>query len=200
MRCELISWRQVRILSRRLVSLIRSSDFEPDMIVAIGRGGYVPARVLSDYLDIYNLTSFKIEHYRRARKQPQARIRYPLSANVKGLKLLLVDDVSDAGDTFELALAHLHSCGPPAEVRAVALHHKAGSSFVPDYFAVEISEWRWLIYPWAILEDVTGFIRELGLVGASIEVMRADIEQAHGVRIPDQVLRDARTLAGRVAR
>ena len=170
------------------------------MIVAIGRGGYVPARVLSDCLDIYNLTSFKIEHYRRAHKQPQARIRYPLCANVKGLKVLLVDDVSDAGDTFELALAHLHACGPPAEIRAVALHHKAGSSFVPDYFAVEISEWRWLIYPWAILEDVTGFIRELGLVGAPPEVMRAAIEQAHGVRIPDQVLRDARTLARRVQR
>ena len=49
MRCELISWKQVRILSRRLVALIRASAYEPDMIVAIGRGGYVPARLLSDW-------------------------------------------------------------------------------------------------------------------------------------------------------
>ena len=170
------------------------------MIVAIGRGGYVPARLLSDYLDIYNLSSFKIEHYRRAHKQPEARIRYPLPVNVKGLKLLLVDDVSDAGDTFELALAHLRDCGPPVQIKTAVLHHKTCSSLVPDYFAAEIREWRWLIYPWAIHEDVTGFIRELGLVGAAIEVMRADIERVYGVRIPDQVLRDAGMLAERAAR
>jgi hypoxanthine phosphoribosyltransferase len=197
MRCELVSWAQVRSLSRRLVSLIRSSSFQPDTIVAIGRGGYMPARLLSDYLDVYDLTSFKIEHYRRAHRQAEARVRYPLSANVAGKQLLLVDDVSDAGDTFELALAHLADCGPPARVRTAALHHKRGSRFTPDYFAVEITEWRWLIYPWAILEDVSGFIRELSLVDAPLAKIKADIQRSYGVRVSDQVLRDARELARR---
>jgi len=80
MRSELVSWEQFRTLARQLALLVRSSGFKPDMIVAIGRGGYMPARVLSDYLDIYNLSGFKIEHYRRAQKQVQARVRYPLSA------------------------------------------------------------------------------------------------------------------------
>lgn len=90
--------------------------------------------MLSDYLDIYNLSGFKIEHYRRAQKQAQARVRYALSANVEGLKLLLVDDVSDGGDTFEVAVSHLHERGPPAEIRTAVLHHKAVSSFVPDFY------------------------------------------------------------------
>jgi hypoxanthine phosphoribosyltransferase len=197
MRCELVSWAQVRSLSRRLVSLIRSSGFQPDSIVAIGRGGYMPARLLSDYLDVYDLTSFKIEHYRRAQRQAEARVRYPLSANVSGKQLLLVYDVSDAGDTFELALAHLADCGPPARVRTVVLHHKRGSRFTPDYYAVEITEWRWLIYPWAILEDVSGFIRELSLVDAPVAQIKADIERSYGVRVSDQVLGDARELARR---
>ena len=197
MRCELVSWAQVRSLSRRLVSLIRSSGFQPDSIVAIGRGGYMPARLLSDYLDVYDLTSFKIEHYRRAQRQAEARVRYPLSANVAGKQLLLVDDVSDAGDTCELALAHLADCGPPARVCTAVLHHKRGSRFTPDYYAVEITEWRWLIYPWAILEDVSGFIRELSLVDAPVAQIKADIERSYGVRVSDQVLGDARELARR---
>ncbi len=195
MRCELVSWAQIRTLCRRLAALIRSSGFEPDMIVAIGRGGYVPARLLSDYLDIFQLTSFKVEHYRRTNRQAEACIRYPLSATVEGRKVLLVDDVSDAGDTFELALAHLESCGPPAQIMTAALHHKAASSYVPDFFALEITEWRWLIYPWAILEDVSGFILELGLVDAPLSMVKEAIERAYAVRISDQALRDARTIA-----
>ncbi len=194
-RCELVSWEQFRVLSRQLALRVRSSGFEPDMIVAIGRGGYMPARLLSDYLDIYNLCSFKIEHYRRTRKQAETCVRYPLSANVKGLKLLLVDDVSDAGDTLEVAVSHLRERGPPEEIRSAVLHHKSVSRFVPDFYAEEVTEWRWLIYPWAILEDVSGFIRELGLVDAPVERVQAAIEAGYAVRIPDAILSDANVLA-----
>ena len=199
MRCELVSWEQFRALARQLALRVQSSDFKPDMIVAIGRGGYMPARLLSDYLNIYNLSGFKIEHYRAAKRQAEARVRYPLSANVKGLKLLLVDDVSDGGDTFELAVAHLHERGPPAEIRTAVLHHKTVSSFVPDFCAAEVTEWRWLIYPWAILEDVSGFIRELGLINASPERMQAEIEAGYGVRISGETLSDASALARRTS-
>ncbi|GMQ83801.1 MAG: phosphoribosyltransferase [Gammaproteobacteria bacterium] len=195
MRCELVSWGQFRALARQLALRVRSSGFRPDMIVAIGRGGYMPARLLSDYLDIYNLSGFKIEHYRRAQKLAETRVRYPLAANVKGLKLLLVDDVSDAGSTLEVAVSHLHERGPPAEIRTAVLHHKTVSSFVPDFYAAEITEWRWLIYPWAILEDVSGFIRELGLVDASPKRMQAEIEAGYGVRISGEILSDANVLA-----
>ncbi len=67
MRCELVSWEQFRALARQLALRVQSSGFRPDMIVAIGRGGYMPARLLSDYLDIYSLSGFKIEHYLRAK-------------------------------------------------------------------------------------------------------------------------------------
>ncbi|HHJ16902.1 MAG TPA: phosphoribosyltransferase [Gammaproteobacteria bacterium] len=194
LRCELVSWAQFCALARQLALHVQASGFTPDMIVAIGRGGYMPARLLSDYLDIYNLSSFKIEHYRRAQKQAETRIRYPLAANVEGLKLLLVDDVSDAGDTLEVAVSHLHERGPPAEIRTAVLHHKTVSSFVPDFFAAEVTEWRWLVYPWAIIEDVSGFIRALGLVDASLARMQAEIEAGYGVRVPAAILRDANTL------
>jgi hypoxanthine phosphoribosyltransferase len=40
MRCELVSWEQFRTLARQLALFVQSSDFKPDMIVAIGRGAY----------------------------------------------------------------------------------------------------------------------------------------------------------------
>ena len=60
MRCELVTWGQVYRLSWRLADLIRKSGFAPDLIVAVARGGYVPARLLCDFLD--NLRSGQYSH------------------------------------------------------------------------------------------------------------------------------------------
>ena len=51
-RCELISWTAVQHLTRSLAAKIRASGFRPDVVVAIARGAYVPARLLCDHLDI----------------------------------------------------------------------------------------------------------------------------------------------------
>ena len=72
-RCELISWSKIERLSLQLAKQMLDSDFYPDVVVAIGRGGYVPARLLCDYLDIMALTSIKIELYHHgAQKADQA--------------------------------------------------------------------------------------------------------------------------------
>lgn len=165
------------------------------MIVAIGRGGDIPARLLSDYLGIYNLTGFKIEHYRGMEKSSEAVIRYPLCVDAGGLNVLLVDDVSDGGDTLAVAVDHLQEKGPPADIRTATLHHKLQSRSVPDFYAAEIIEWRWLIYPWAVLEDVSGFIHTLQLEEAALATMQSRIAQQFGVTIPDQALLDAQVLA-----
>ena len=65
-RCELISFNEVLRLSRILTRKIKASGYMPDLIVAIGRGGYVPGRLVSDFLLFNDLASMKIEHYSRA--------------------------------------------------------------------------------------------------------------------------------------
>lgn len=186
-RCEVVSWPRFHALARRLAGLVRASGYRPDLIVAIGRGGYVPGRVLSDWLGLMDLTSFKIEHYHRTRKERAARVRYPLPAEVTGRRVLLVDDVADSGETFAVALRHLAERGPPAEVRSAVLHYKTVSPYVPDYYAHKVTAWRWIIYPWAVAEDV----------GSILEGMRpfpADADEAarrlagRGIRLPRQVL------------
>ncbi len=88
-RCEVISWHRFYALARRLAHRVRDSGYRPEVIVAIGRGGYMPARILSDFLGQMDLTGFKIEHYRGAQKQVAASVRYPLAADVGGRRVLL---------------------------------------------------------------------------------------------------------------
>lgn len=195
--CELITWEDFCSLSRTLAFQIRESGFKPDMIVAIGRGGYMPARILSDYLGLMDLASMRILHYRGAHKEPQAKVRFPLNADPKKRRVLLVDDVSDTGDTFNVAMDHIQNRGKPTEIRTVALHHKTTASFIPDFYAKIITEWRWLIYPWALTEDISTFIQEQEPPPRSIEVAAQRLEDDHGIQLPQQQLADIMAMMDR---
>ena len=154
--CELISWNGVYTLCRQLVVQIRKSGYQPEVIVAIGRGGYVPVRVLADHLDLMNLTSFKIEHYRGLQKGALARIKYPLAA----------------------------------EVRAVVLHHKTVSSFEPDYYAKKVTKRRWIIYPWAVMENLSELIMAMEPRPPSIEASAQRLQQEQGIHLSRKMLED----------
>jgi uncharacterized protein len=182
-RCELVSWDEIQRMAFDLARRLRADRFVPDIIVAIGRGGWIPGRLLSDYLGVANLTDVKVEHYRGTEKQAVARIRYPLRADLTGQRVLVVDDVTDTGDSFAVALEHIHGCGEPAELRTLVLHHKRVSPYVPDYFAQEVAEWRWIVYPWAVVEDLSAMIADMRDPTASAAEVAERLLHEHGIRV-----------------
>lgn len=194
-KCEIVSWNQVHGLARRLAGKIVDSGYRPEVIVAIGRGGWVPGRILSDFLDQMDLTSFKIEHYRNAQKVKAAQVRYPLAADVAGRRVLLVDDVADSGETFAVALQHLNSRGAPAELRTAVLHYKTSSPYVPDYYAKKVVKWRWITYPWAVAEDIGGFIRAMKPRPATPDEAACRLAAERGIHVPRKLLLDILALA-----
>ena len=188
--CEYISWVRFYSLSRVLSRRIQNSGFRPDCIVAIGRGGYIPARIISDFLHIMNLTSFKVEHYHGTHINPSAVIRYPLSNGVEGKNVLLVDDVCDTGSTLELASKHIVEQMRPTEVKTAVLHYKKVSSFKPDFYAGRIVKWRWIIYPWALAEDISEFLKEMDSLTEDTSQILKVLARDYGVRIPAKILED----------
>ncbi|MGA7980414.1 MAG: phosphoribosyltransferase [Chromatiaceae bacterium] len=195
-RCQIVSWRQVHRLSRDLAFRIRDDGFKSDIIVAVGRGGWIPGRLLSDYLGNLNLTDIKVEHYKGTQKHRRARVRYPLRASVDGQRVLVVDDVTDTGDSLDAAIDHIRSAGNPIEIRTAVLHHKAVSRCVPDYFAVKVETWRWIIYPWAMVEDLTGLVGALEGRPAEALAVAERLRQTHGIRVDPSVVRDVLALMG----
>lgn len=190
MPCERISWQQVQRSARQVAYQIHQSSYQADIIIAIGRGGYVPARLLADYLDMMALTSIKIEHYQRgADKQSAAMIKYPVCHDIAGQKVLLVDDVSDSGDTYQLALEHLQGFRP-AEIKTAALDYKAGSSYRPDYYANLITDWRWLTYPWAVMEDIAGFMQRSNLSDNSTAEIIEGLKRGYGIDVTEEIVED----------
>ncbi len=182
-RYQLISWAEVQRLCLKLACMIRTSGYQPEIVIAIARGGYVPARLLCDYLDIMNLTSIKIEHYLSlATKEEQATIRYPLCTDIKNRRVLLVDDVNDSGDTLDVAIKHLLPF-KPSEIRIAVMHHKIVSHFSVDYYACKIVKWRWLTYPWAVTEDITNLLKQINPQPDNVEEAHQQLKQQFGIYI-----------------
>lgn len=57
--------------------------------------------------------------------------------------LLIIDDISDTGDTFLDLRQEIKN------PKTAALHYKASSKFKPDFYGEEISDdYGWIVYPW----------------------------------------------------
>jgi hypoxanthine phosphoribosyltransferase len=189
--CTLITWDEVYDLCRQLALQLREANCRIDIIIAIARGGYVPGRILSDMLGVHDLASFKIEHYQGAYIQHEAFVKYPLNADINGRNILLLDDVCDSGDTFSIGVEHIKQCGAVHEMHTAALHLKTVSRFMPDFFAETVRQWRWLIYPWAVNEDLSSMITKMRLENYDVALLQRQIKQRHSINVNFRQIEDA---------
>ncbi|KON29815.1 hypothetical protein AC477_05510 [miscellaneous Crenarchaeota group-1 archaeon SG8-32-1] len=152
-----MDWNLFYELARQVANKINSSGYRPDMIVGLARGGWVLARVLCDLIGIKDLVSLKVEHWGvTATPDGKAKLKYPLNVDIKGKNVLVVDDITDTGESMRVTLEYLKSL-KPSEIKTAALRHINTSKFLPDYFGEEIS-WRWVIFPWNFTEDMCNII------------------------------------------
>ncbi|HUS76007.1 MAG TPA: phosphoribosyltransferase [Methanothrix sp.] len=187
--CQLISWDEAYQLSRKLAQEIKLSGFRPHLVIAIGRGGYVPARIVCDFLLHNLLTSIKIEHWDIAAcKRPEAAVRFPLAVDVQDQSILIIDDVTDTGDTLRAALDYVKALGA-GEAKTGVMQHKTTSSVVPDFYADVVKDWRWIIYPWAAHEDLVGFTEKvLSSELATGEQIRARLKEQYMLDVDENGL------------
>jgi len=125
---------------------------KPDVVVAIAKGALGWGRSLADWLNIPELSSLQIVHYRGVEK----RFRKPiilqsLPIRVERKTILLFDDVVETGKTMKLAQNNLLSMGAK-EVINSALFYKKTSRFLPDFFAAKTT--AWIIFHSEVLESV----------------------------------------------
>jgi hypoxanthine phosphoribosyltransferase len=184
-RCEVIGLDRVYELSFELTEAVRRAGYQPDLVVAIARGGFVPARLVCDFLRCRDLTSLGVRHYAPgALREDKARIVDPLRVDVGGRRVLVVDDVNDSGDTLDVARAHLAE-RRPADVRVAVLHEKPHSHARADFRAAEAANDRWLVYQWAVIEDALGFLEQVEPPPGTPGECRRRLEADLGIELAD---------------
>jgi len=145
-----VSWRRFLEMMVELASIIKRDGYCPEMIIAVSKGGLIPARVLSDLIDVNEMGFIGVRFY-KAVKQHDAKpeLLIPPTPSVSGKKILVVDDIVDTGRTLQLVIDELYRYGA-REVKTLALFIKEWATIIPDYYLLVTS--KWVVFPWEIVE------------------------------------------------
>ncbi|HYA70824.1 MAG TPA: phosphoribosyltransferase [Thermoplasmata archaeon] len=185
-RCRLTTWADVERWVDRLAERIRSASAVPETIVALTRGGWVPSRLLSDRLGVRRLVSLRAQHWGvTATPDGKAKISEGLSGPIEGEKVLVVDDITDTGESLSLAVAHVAE-QHPTRLESAACLHIAHSKFVPTYYAEEIPRtgWVWVVFPWNYWEDLASLATRAVEYGRGVSAVRETLRARSGLEVP----------------
>ena len=135
--------------------------FNPDVFVAIGGGGFIPARmlrtevkkpILAVSLELYD-DATKTANATVLRKQWFEETPGTFGALVRGKRVLIVDEVDDTRVTLQFAVEELKKSNAPAAIGVLVVHNKLKpkKGTLPDdvtYIAGEDVPNAWNCYPW----------------------------------------------------
>lgn len=160
-----LSWERLDALCIALYQRIRADGFEPDIIVAIARGGLVPGVRLSH---LFGVEAFEIATIKKnlTSERYSARGRAVVKAvsqRMREGRVLVVDDIVGSGDTLSVACKAL---GTPFErLRTAALFVNVSCDAPPNYFEKHVDDW--VVFPWEMPPS------------ASVGVSRIDLPIQH---------------------
>ena len=145
---EILTWSGFGDATRALSRAITRDGFAPEVVVAIARGGLLPAGAIAYGLGVKSCGALNVEFYTGIGTVLEAPALLPPDLDLgylPGKRVLLVDDVADSGRTLALAVTMLEEAG--ADVRSVCIYIKPGTVARPDYV------WRetelWIDFPWS---------------------------------------------------
>jgi hypoxanthine phosphoribosyltransferase len=183
-----LSWEEVESMLWDIFLSLKSSGYNPDVVIGVARGGLAPARILVDYLQNKYICTFQMGHWvGESKLSEKPTIVFPLpEVDLSDKKVLVVDDVSDEGGTMEEVANYL--AGRVGDIRTSVLVSKADSKFMADYCPKVMKEWRWVLFPWSRHEDLTSFTEKVLQLtgGATIEEIIRILEEAMSVEIVTQ--------------
>lgn len=136
-----IKWDEFHQHCKKLAEKIKNKG-EFNKIVAVSRGGLIPAGVLAYELNIRNCETVNMSSYdENYTRRDDADIELHAAVTTVDEKTLIVDDLSDTGRSFRI----LRQLFPGAQF--VSVYTKAQGKSTVDIYAEELPD-EWIVFPW----------------------------------------------------
>lgn len=117
-----------------------------DFIVGVGRGGLIPATMLAYKLK-KKVISFGINTYNDVVQTDKYVIYQPITIPTTQSKILVVDDICDTGNTFNI-IRDIYGKEDHLDIEFASLFVKDNKSHLVDYYGLSVSDGIWLDFPW----------------------------------------------------
>lgn len=142
---EAISWDKVVAACRDLADRLR--PFRHDQILAVSRGGMVPATILAHLLDIRDIELIHAESYASDREKGEVRLRF--TDCLYGQRLLVLDDIVDTAETMR-AIRQRMVQHNSVDYAALVIKETAARTDTDITFSVLVSDDTWITFPWEV--------------------------------------------------
>lgn len=159
---EVLSWSLFGDAARSLAQQIVDSGWLPDVVVAVARGGLLPAGAVAYALGVKAMGTMNVEFYTGVAQTLTEPVFLPPlmdTHTLVGKKVLVVDDVADSGRTLAKvmdAVAELGTPSRPTQARSAVVYVKPSSVIKPDYCWRHTP--RWITFPWSALPPVSPLV------------------------------------------
>src|SRR6266704_2425248 len=99
-----VEWPLFGELSRSLALKV-AREYEPEIVIGIATAGVVPGAVIAAILDVEFHSMIVSRRFRSERVRETPAIFGEVPAQVRGKRVLLVDETCDSGETLRLAVS-----------------------------------------------------------------------------------------------
>jgi hypoxanthine phosphoribosyltransferase len=134
-------------------------DLKIDQIVSICRGGDVVSRIFSDLFSNAPISHITITSYKDLSKQKTPVITEEPQKDMSDKVILLVDEVSDTGVTFDIVKDYFLKRNVK-KIYTLSPYIKPHTKHIPDYYLKKID--GWIVFPYDLRETYDGFVKMFG--------------------------------------
>lgn len=155
---EVLAWSLFGDAARALAQQVVDSGWQPDVVVAVARGGLLPAGAIAYALGVKVMGAINVEFppgTPHAQSEPVLLPPLIDGHALAGRRILVVDDVADSGRTLETVMDAVVEIGG-TEVRSAVVYVNPSSVVQPDYAWRHSA--RWITFPWSALPPVSPWV------------------------------------------
>ncbi|VVU94608.1 Phosphoribosyl transferase domain [seawater metagenome] len=154
----ILSYAQIEDLVEDLYSKLKN-NFEPDIVIAIGSGGWLPARLINRFFK-KEIESIRVYSYNDINNKQESIIDSEFSKinadYIQNKNLLIIDDINDTGATLGYVVEKIHNLvNLTSNICIGVLHDKIKDKKYDiekdtriKYFYSKKMEDIWIHYPW----------------------------------------------------
>lgn len=136
-----ITWEEFHNDTNTLYKMITDKYNKDDFkgIIAVARGGYIPATIIAHTMWIKNVRSISLSTYNEDNIMNDVTVNNIFKDDDKWL---IIDELADTGSTFNKIRKYL-----PNSVYAV-VYSKPNGLQLTDYYGKKIPQDEWIVFPW----------------------------------------------------